>query len=459
MARFEKGKLLHCVETVTGKHLTGTLLVSEDEIRAHIYSYSDFFHIKSEQPVFLIAESGHVVSFHANVDNGFGTTSFHEQETHYQGIVANVAVIGHDPWTEIDRVKRVSFAVKHTMDLLHHQKKVKALGRSKFPAEEHFRIFEVAAKGITLRAWYRATYGIEFGAPKALWPSFEIEFDEPQNIHDFIEHVSNYLAFLSFCLGVKLRPHDIRIDRLSHAEVMAGIKARTYVGEHEVHYIWPETEIDVRDLWVGGSPVRAWDEEELVALCACLTAWMDRAGDWKKSYVMMMTSFGFKGVISAERLINACKWFEELPNAKSNNALSPKDIEAITAAAAAKAEQLGHASTIRERIATSIARVKEETAAERFTRLMALVEERFGKGIFPGNAISHLRRAIQFRGRTAHGHFHPASADEYRAFSKSTRAMEALCYLLNALDLPISPDGAERVRNNPLVRDYHEAYE
>jgi hypothetical protein len=127
--------------------------------------------------------------------------------------------------------------------------------------------------------------------------------------------------------------------------------------------------------------------------------------------------------------------------------------------AAKKAQELGHLPIIRERIAGAIKWVKAESAEERFTRLVAIIEKRFGKDILTDGAVADLRRAIQFRGRTAHGHFNPDSDAEFRAFSKSIQAMEALCFMLTALDLPISEAGMMRITNNPLVRDYRLAYE
>jgi hypothetical protein len=88
-----------------------------------------------------------------------------------------------------------------------------------------------------------------------------------------------------------------------------------------------------------------------------------------------------------------------------------------------------------------------------------LVEAKFGSGVLPPEAVDHLKRAINFRGKSAHGHFHPENDVEFRAFSKSTRAMEALCYLLTGLDLPISAEGSKRVWSNPVLRDYRLAYD
>lgn len=460
MLNIEKGRPLHCVETVTGQNITGIILLSEDEIRVDLHSYTDRFHINVEQPIYLVAETGHVVSLHANVySNGSEPISRRDRPIYHQGFISNVAVVGYDQWTDNNKVKNVSFSVKHTMELLRHKDKIKALGNIRHTKKEDFTIFKDTTNGVTLGSWYAATYGMEFDAPTEIWPVFEIEFDEPLGIDEYIKHVMYYVEFLSFCLGVKLKPDRITINRLSHDEIMAAVEAGTHTGNHEVQYVWPEEKIESHDLSVRGSPARAWNDEELSALRACLVAWVARANAWKKPYAMMMTSFAFKRVISAERLINACRWFEDIPIAKPHNVLSDDDIEAIAAAATKKAEELRQLQNIRERIAGAIKRIKAESAEEQFTRLVAKIEEKFGKGILPENAVTHLKRANEFRGKTAHGHFDSKSDEETLAFSKSTQAMEALCYLLTALDLPISTEGLERVKSNPVVRDYLLSYE
>jgi hypothetical protein len=201
------------------------------------------------------------------------------------------------------------------------------------------------------------------------------------------------------------------------------------------------------------------NDKELDSLRACLVLWMKRAGEWRKSYRLMSTSFGLTNVISPERIINACRWFEEIPIAQSQNAISDEDINAISAAASRQASELGYSPIIRKRIAGAIKGIKVESAEERFRRLVDLIEKKFGKGLLGERSIEHLKHAIQFRGRTAHGHFNPGSEAESRAFFKSTLAMEAFCYLLTAADLPISEEGIRRIGFNPLVQDYRRAYD
>jgi hypothetical protein len=241
--------------------------------------------------------------------------------------------------------------------------------------------------------------------------------------------------------------------------MVAAVENDKYLGDHHVYYIWPEAPISEQYLWVGGSPVRSWNDQELASFRECLAAWMNRAPDWRKPNTLMVMSFGLKNTISSERLINACRWFEDIPIAKAQFVLSSADIEAISAAAAEKARELGLDPLICNRIAGAIKRIRAETSEQQFSRLIAIVERKFGSGILPQDAVGHLKRALFFRGRSAHGHFNPESDAEFRAFSKSTRAMEALCYLLTVLDLPINGAGIERMRSNPLIQDYRTSHD
>jgi hypothetical protein len=441
---------------VTGKNLTGTLVLSDESINTRIYSCTEFFYIEGEQPIILQAETSEIVSLYSNVTGGPGETFCAEpqRKIYRQYISSNLAVIGHDPWVAEDMIRKVTFTVKQSKKLMHHNAKVTVIGRTECPEEDHFTIFTETVDGMILSAWYAVIYGMDFGAPKELWPVFEIEFDEPKNIRDYLVHVLDYVGFLSFCLGTKLKPSTIHVDRLSSDQMMSAIENSTYLGDHEVHYVWPEAEIETRDFRFAGSPVRSWDDKELGSLRACLVVWMNRAAEWEKSYRLMMTSFGLKNVFSAERLINACRWFENIPVARTQNALSSEDIEAISAMATEKAQELGYSLEIRKRISGKIKQLKSESAKEQFTRLVAMIEKKFGKGILGADAVAHLKHAIKFRGEAAHGHFNPESYAEFRAFSKSICAMEALCYLLMALDLPISETGINRIGSNTLVSDY-----
>lgn len=456
----ENETTFHCSELITGCNLTGLLTLTEEEIELAIYSYDAYFSIKPEEPIFVLTEKNDVVSLHSNVGNPPGQASrcIAPVRTIYrQDIISNIAVVGHDAWKSEDQIKCATFKVRHSDHLLRNKVKIDRIRREEYPHEDDLTIYKDTIEGQSLGARYGVIYGPEFDHPKEIWPRYSIEFSPPTSLHEYIRHVSRYVRFLSFCLGSPLKPSAIRIDRLSFNERNSALEDQSYPGDHLVHYVWPEAKIDTHDLWVGGSPALVWEDDELIAFRACLVAWMERAAGWDKAYTMMMTCLGLKREISAERLVNACRWFEEIPLAGSRSALTDADVEAIATAAARQAENLGHPPEIRSRIAGSIKRIKEETAEERFRRLVKMVQGKFGETCLPESAVADLKQALAFRGKTAHGHYSPESDSEFNAFSRAVAAMEALCMLLTAFELPLIAEGIMRMASNPVIRDYRHA--
>ena len=366
-------------------------------------------------------------------------------------------MIGHDEWTAIEKIKRVSFTVKHTEELLMHQAKTKSLSKRRILNDSS--LYSEPIGDMTVGAGYSVTYSPDFDTPTNISPRYVLEFDGGTTLYNYVDHVSCYVQFLSFSLGVRLKPSDIRISRHSHDEMMALVEKHSYPGDHKVNYVWPEAEIDTRDVWAGGWPVMAWDDDELLVLRQCIVSWIGRYAKWRNAYALMMVSLSLKGEISANRLITACKWFEEIPLTKQRNVIAKEHIDAIARTAAEKASELGYESATTHRIFGSLKAIRMESNKDRFSRLVMLLRQRFGYSILPKDVVPHLCRAIEFRGKTAHGHFNSVDKAELRAFSNATCAMEAICYLLTALDLPIHENGLKRVHRNPVIRDYHNAHE
>ncbi|MHC1753734.1 ApeA N-terminal domain 1-containing protein [Humidesulfovibrio sp.] len=450
-------QLIHCTELMTGKNLTGFFSLRDDHIGVKIYSYDDPFYINTDAPIILRTEDNEVVTLHENVGGPPGNSyrpTTPPRICYRQDIISNIAVIGHDAWTEDDRVREVTFSINHSGQLLHHGDKFKKLGLRAPRDEDSWHIFNDRAGDLYIKVHYAATYGMHFDAPKSVLPCFSIEFCEPATISEYISSVSDYCRFLSFCLGAPLSPSDFHIDRMPYDEKIAAIQAGSYPGDHKVQYVWPQSVIDSHDLWIGGSPVLVWDDDELAAFRVCLVMWMERVPSWRKAYALMEACLKKKDVISSERLVNACRWFEEIPLAASKQAISDEDIRSISVAAAQAAGMRGIDESICHRIKGAIKRIKAETAEEQFRRLVKLVQGKFGPQCLPYTAIPHLKRAIAFRGKTAHGLYIPKDETEFRALVTAISALEALCFLLTAYDLPINGNGIERMHSNPLIRDY-----
>lgn len=289
--------------------------------------------------------------------------------------------------------------------------------------------------------------------PTEWWPELEIEFHDPVSIFNYLDSVKTVTSFFSFCLGAHLTPSKIRVYKRTLAEVTQVAMENGILDEFNVSYVWPEKQVDRMDTRRIGSPVGAWEDNEVAALCQCLTAWIERENSWKNSTFLMMGALSSKQEMSAERLIQACRWFEEIPLTRVQQAIKQSDMELIAKAAANKARELGY-NPLCGRIQGELKKIGSESRRLQLERLVNTVTVKFGEGILRNSVIYDLQNAISFRGKSAHGHIDVSDENEFRDFARAVCAMEALCYLLTALDLPISNEGIQRVRDNPLVRDY-----
>ncbi|CAN2536305.1 hypothetical+protein [Methylocapsa aurea] len=223
---------------------------------------------------------------------------------------------------------------------------------------------------------------------------------------------------------------------------------------HELH---GKTDDPDAEVWAGQQFAYAYDDAELSALVACLKAWVDRDDIWGKSTHLMLESISLHREISSNRLMAACKWFEEIPNTNAIPAIQKKDISVIASVAADRASQLGYTDLLR-RITGSIKAISKETNSDRMSRLTNDVCVIFGHDLFDGEFTKNLTMATGLRGKVAHGYFEPESDDEFSCFAKSIYALEALCYLLTIKDLPILDAGKERIKYMPFVSNYRTAY-
>lgn len=457
----EPGKQIHCQELNTGKGYTGFFYLDDKQITADICSYDESFYFLPQKPIFLRTEKNQIVSLHSNISDypGSSVRTFEpKMETHKLHIISNTAVIGDDRWDSADKLKRVTFLVRRAKNLLKHKEKFDKLAKRKIGDEYDSDLFSVTSNGMTIRVGYRYGYSLEYNTTTKITPYLEIEFPAGATLSDYLDHVSAVVEFLSFCLGAHMKPSEMRICRLTRDEFMAALKAQAHPQDYAVHYIWPEAPVDDMDLWVGGSLVKAWDEEELAALKECIALWFGREAAWNKANAQMMYCLTLRQQFSADRLLTACNWFAEIPLTHAQAAITDEHIELIAQAAAQKGSELGYGA-IKNRITGALKSTRTESNEERFSRLLNTVKQKFGPGIVDHAFMTHLKRALELRGKSAHGHFSPVDDVECRAFVKSVYAMEALCFLLTARDLPITAAGVERAQSNPFLRDYRRAYE
>jgi len=451
----ERNEKVACYEMNTGEKHSGIFCAEDENLYVDLFSYEDFFFIKPENPVFLHTAKNQIVSLHENIGGPPATNTRYmepKRVSYHQHIISNVAVIGPDKWDKLDQIKNVRFKVKHTRALLENKNLTEQLGKRDFKEALNNKLLELSTSKLNVRIEYDVSYSARIGSETAITPIIAMEFEKGASLFDYVHFVVCIVEFFSISLGALLKPSEIKICRLSSNEISEATDHRIFSGYHSVEYVWKEMDIKSSDLWVGGSPVRAWDDEELDALKITLGAWIERYEDWKKPNSLMMRCLKLNHTASTDRLLSACKWLGEIPNAKSQSAISDENIESIAEAAAKKAFELGHAG-ITHRIVGSLKSIKSETHDERFARLLNEIEKKFG-AIVDGKIKNDLKNAMELRGKSAHGHYDPESDEEFLKFMKAIRAVEALCFLLTLKDLPIKAEGVKRLRSNPFVQDY-----
>lgn len=449
---------IHCRELSTGTYRTGFFLIGEDRIHAELYSYDGYFHLDVSEPLYLQTNDNEIISLHQNFGLSEGDSNFvgkPPMTVRHHKLMSNVAVIGRSQWSSVDRLKTVSFEIPHTERLLRHDKKRKGIAKRKLGDEVDYELFAVNVGENIVRAYYLATYSWDFDRPKEILPRLEIEFGKGATLFEYLDEVSHVVSFFSAVVAAQLKPDKIEIQRLSKDEILAALKLRgdEYIGPHYVQYNWKALGPDPSNLLAEHPLLRAWDDEYLAALKACLAAWIDRSEVWKPANVLMMGCLARQREMSTDRLISACTWFEQIPTSKPLTTISSDDVDRITNCATAMATELGHPS-MDIRIRGSLSRLSEETRQDQFARLLNSVREKLGHQSIDDEVIQHLRQAVNFRGKAAHGHLSLDDDEQYRKFAKATYAMEAFCFLLTVKDLPIGQKGIEHLGQSVFLQNY-----
>lgn len=453
----EIGRSYFCREETSGAGRSGTFRIDEDSMAAQLHSFDEPFFL-NQRSVVLRLENNRFVTLHDIYSGGVPGSSHDSREPQLSSytcrIAGNIAIIGRDAWHETDSIRHVDFDIAHTDDLLRHKNKFDAVADAKLGKHPDPMIFELKVAGIKVSAWYTASGNFNFKRATNIGLRYSVEFDEPTTMRTYLHWVECIVQFVSAALGHRFVPSRIEVSRLCWDDVLKAIEAQTYLGNYAITYIWPQTPLPKYSLWVGHAFAHVWDDREMRNFVDCLRAWIERYDAWKNATNLMMAAFTLRNVISPERLLTACKWLEEIPGAGTEVAVCADHIEKIASAAAAKAEQLGHAA-FKERVAGVIkGQLKTETNAQRFARLVATLQKRFGMSAFSKTIIEDLVQATKFRAKAAHGHFTPSDDSEFARFTKCIYAMEAFCYLLTIRDLPMKPAGAKRASGAEIVRNY-----
>lgn len=452
----EPGNHYFCREEVTGNGHGGIFNFHTNEMTVELYAFDEIhIGVDLEDVLVLRLANNSMLSLHNNIGAG-GTVGYgdivNERYTTCLRVLSNVVIAGDSPWPQRKPIRRLSFSMEHSDELLRYSDKYETIIEAELGDMPETTLFAVEADGMTFKAWYSVSGSLSL-KPAHIGVRYGIDFHEPRDLHSYMPELQRLLHFVSAALGHPFTPSDIEFSSLIDAEYEAAVAARKGYKAHKVHYVWPSNPPHY-SLRIGNSFAHVRGETELTAFLACLHAWISRDAEWRGANNLMMGSLVLQDTLSGERLLNACRWLEEIPGANSDMAVSDEDIDAIAAVASIEAERRGHRD-YKPRIAGVIrGQLKKESNRERFTRLHRAICETFGNSALNESVIDHLLKAMQFRGEVAHRHFVPSDEAEHRLFEKSIYAIEALCYLLTIRDLPMSDGGRQRAIKQQIVANY-----
>jgi hypothetical protein len=434
---------------------TGLLKLTHHSIDTRFVAYSERLHIDTEHPIFLRTEHNDVVSLYGNVSSGPGRrwrNSDVPLTTEFQEITSNLAIIGDQAWNESDHVVVATFDLCGADHIFQNSDALRRLSQSTaFETIPRAPLLTATSPRYTASIRYKFSYAFDREAVSDIAPFVHVQFEDPTSIYEYYDAVMCLAQFAACATGVAPAVQTVELYQRAWAPHDADPSA--HPAPYFAHYPRAPDYLAEQNQPPGISVWHAHRSESLDALQRALTEWIQRYDQWRAATAMMMGAIHSRAVLSADRIVNACRWLESLPNATPSPSIDVSSIESISAAARGRAAELGYTSLGR-RIDGALKRIGTENHAERFVRLVGSLNSSFGGPIAGDRLVDDLSSAINFRNKCAHGNFLPASEEEERAFQRSTLAMEAFCFLLTLKDLHFDPMETHRIENHRIVRDY-----
>lgn len=458
---FPSNEKVHCLDLSSGHSATGFLKITGTDIGLELHRYDGHFNLNNINPFYVRTEYNDYVSLFGVATAGSGTRSgVSEEETltvHTSELYANIALVGEHKWALDHKVKVSKFSLPFFKETIEDTKEYKNIAYVDGKTRVKSQIFSISAGSILIRSGCNLSWRVFDDYPTHVEPYLEIEF--PKGIELDEQYKTNqYLSsFWSLILGYPVLPKDVVVSDLTQAGLVRAInKGRQLRGYYKVFYRLfekkpPETRHEPRQVLFYG-------KRKIHDIKHCLKVWMLRQKEWESSSELMLESLYYSNEISADRLLTACRWFEELPVTGSEQVIGKEDVDKIAEAATTKAEELGYSNSIKKRVKGSVSQLRSETHNERFVRLCGMVIAKFGEKLIDEQFLIDLGYAIRYRGLAAHGLFKIDDHQERHNAYRGMLAMEILCTLLTLLNLPISKKSMQTFKLDERIQQYRRLY-
>lgn len=455
----QPGCTVYCTELCTGSRLTGRFDFSrEGTARVDLFSFEEDIRLSLDSPVYLLTEHLEVLSLFGNFRRTGNRVRWDpHREIHLQTIYSNLVLAGPSEWQTEDRIRRVTFSVPQALPVLRCLEAAPNLKLAQPPSKDRdWSVLDLSESGVRVRLWHQADSASDREEPTAVIPRFEIELADPIEVVDYFQPIQLITTFLSFTMGARITPTDITVSRITADEFAEAIDSGRQEEDHRILHLWQTDELNQSDFHLFGSPVLSTSSEDLRCLARCLKSWIGRSERWTDAYLLMAGCLARRRELTSERLLSACKWLENIPDESSGLALN-EDLVKVMTNAAIEAARSANYFVDRERINGAMRSVRSESWREKMVRLL---DRAWAGHPLPRPKVeflAHLNAAHKLRGRAAHGRLEHTREEEFLGMLRTIGALEALCLMLMAVDLPLDKPGRERLLAHRVISEYARA--
>ncbi|WP_406736124.1 hypothetical protein [Thioclava sp. GXIMD4215] len=445
-----------CIDLNTEKGHACTFRYEDKDIRVRVHSFAEKPELNAEEVIFLLSEKMKKISLFNNVDLGTPRVFGLDDQIYYcQNILSNCAVIGDEIWPSDQKIKRILFRLPKSDILFRHSEKLSALASGDIE-EKHFNLLDVKTRNLNVKIGYTAKGNAYGGGWTSTGCIFDIELDNPVKMGDHLTYQNDINCFFSGCLGVLIIEDEQCISPDSSAELDARLKQRKTARIYRELRLKNPKDITDFEGNFHGSPAWGVSDTELSNTARCLKAWIERADDWRNAYLHMQNCLRQRSEVSAERLISACRWLENIPTAKFEKVINDSNLENIASYAREKSEEL-HLDIPLKRLTGCLSSLKKETHEQRFSRLISELP-RSGLTKKPSATfVEDLKKSQSLRGAAAHSHVDAKTPEAFNDFYRALLSLEALCFLLTMNELPWTDEAKRRLQGHPLIQNYNHA--
>jgi hypothetical protein len=448
MQELKEGFRYFCKCFEAGNSCTGIFVSESNRFQVELFSFDECPNLTDGSPITILLENGLWVQLR---DNLIITPSSHgvsSPNVQFFGlhIEANVALIGFSKPPLEPKFTCAHFGFKESQSIFREQLKEhrKVAQLDKF-AETNILEMKFAGHDLKITATV---------SNQKLIAGHQLLFKDTLNVTEGMELVQDYNRFYLLAYGTVINFDYVHLEERNVAEDTI----------HRWRYVTkPDRSRPANDFLSLGLSIFDFSKSEGQEFYKkSLEKWHDGPVSWKDCAAFLGRSFELSGLLSPERLINACSCFDNLPYPKIELITQAK-FKCIRAAVktvleshlpAESVEQKDDRSQRIEAALSNFQFLKKETRPTRISTILVHVREKLGPASIANFTEQLVSKAFTIRGKAAHEIFDPTH-DELVGVDHAIRSTEAVCLLFFYAWLDIPKDAIAQYKSTKLMREYY----